>query len=367
MADPPFTADGWEDFVGEIREVYSEDAADWGGLDDVTIARYASGECSADELDQIGQTLNRHPVAREAVSILKDMMQDSQLLSAAAGQVAGTGTARLYDATLDGAVNAVRDLRRKISGFDWLVSADDDLFGAIATASQKAEEDREFACGDAILDYDRLFLMAAGGGEDEVEISTSPLWYSKLRTLPRQLWWGATPDVTADQLSVRVLIDGKEVISEVVTQNELRLPPSMASTSSTIHWEVVEPGETDPLVRAVFELLDSDRTEEIEQELRGLDVAEDVFERELAACVALFNFELFDEAILKLRDLEELFPTGIAKFVIHRSMAAVYCAISRRLSGKPFWMGDREGLWASEKAGDFLQSAWAAIGICYRT
>jgi hypothetical protein len=360
--------------VEEFREVSSTD--DWLGLDSAMVARYVHGQCSKEEAEQVRKILTDQPCDEEAVSILTEMVTDLNLLTSSPqvknDEATGFPTSLSHslflksEPSIGDVLTAIVEFNSQITGFNQLVMANESLFDAMESAINTPAEQIRLSCGDAVLDYDPLFALAAGADDNLVKIATSPLWYSKLMAVPEQLRWDpAAMPAGGNRFCVRVAVDSLDMLSKDVSALKATLPGAEFPASSPISWSIAESASSEPFVAGVFALLTKHEIAEVDAKLNSIDTSADFLHQEMSACAVLFSHDLLHDTLLKLRHLDELYSQGFPKFVVHRSLSSVYGAVARRLSGAPFWMGDREGLWATETASEYLKSAWAAIGIQY--
>ena len=73
-ADPHLTADAkWEQIIMELRACSDMRADGW---DDLAVARYLSGECSASELEQIEQAIGQSPGLGACIVLAQQSLGD---------------------------------------------------------------------------------------------------------------------------------------------------------------------------------------------------------------------------------------------------------------------------------------------------
>jgi hypothetical protein len=133
-----------------------------------------------------------------------------------------------------------------------------------------------------------------------------------------------------------------------------------------VRWEVLpaESPESRPLVCGVFRVLNADQSRSVAERLAQLAAGPSGIQRDLAAAQCHHAAGLFDAAVKHLRSLEGRYERGTAALLVRRSLAAVFLAVSRELTGAR-GLGHREGLWATNLAGQSLAAAYAALGIIY--
>jgi hypothetical protein len=51
----------------------------WGGLDDVAIARYLTGEGTAEERRQVEATMSSHPDVRACIDLVREVLREEEL------------------------------------------------------------------------------------------------------------------------------------------------------------------------------------------------------------------------------------------------------------------------------------------------
>lgn len=215
--------------------------------------------------------------------------------------------------------------------------------------------DREMA--RTIQTLDPLYAAAAGGGE--VPCLTWPCWYTRVREAPRELRWS---DATPGDWKVTLKPDGQSSISLGVTSsNAIGVPEEVRarlSSGMAVVWKMTRPGEREPRSRAVFF---------IEPEAVPAPPAQALSWSEVLEIVpGKLQAELYDELLSDLGRFDEATVTGLAGFMSGRVRAAVFRAMADRLNGPPYWLGDPEGVWATDAARQALGNAWASIGVTYR-
>lgn len=329
-------------------------------ISDSELAQFVAGSSSDAARLRIDQLLRQNETAAETMTILRELLQatPSGVDPTAELQWLQTGLTT-HDVRLPECDAALSDLLTHVRGLDRIVCPDDELFSQMHRAMETDQSEVRYRCGDVILDYDPLFSMAAGEVQEPVD--TSPLWYSRVLYVPRDLWWNIPP---TGAFQVVATVDGQVVFEVETVRASVTLPAENIPVSRPVTWKVKDSNGVS-VVESVFEVLSDDEISELENKVDLPRVRESVLENELADCIVMYEHGLLHDLTLKLQGLDDLFSAGLPRFVIHRSLATVHSEIARRISGEPFWLGDREGLWATQRATEFLRSAWAALGVDY--
>src|SRR5687767_1969651 len=69
----------WNRVAAELRAHRQDQREAWGGLDDMTLARYIAGACSEDEARRVAETIAK-PSVREALAIAREVFAEPVLV-----------------------------------------------------------------------------------------------------------------------------------------------------------------------------------------------------------------------------------------------------------------------------------------------
>lgn len=64
----------WNRLQGELQAYRASEAAIWGGIDDLLLGRYLSGECSAEEVTRVDEAAKKFPAVQQAIDLITNVL-----------------------------------------------------------------------------------------------------------------------------------------------------------------------------------------------------------------------------------------------------------------------------------------------------
>ncbi len=206
---------------------------------------------------------------------------------------------------------------------------------------------------------DRFYCVSAG--ETAARAPSHPLWFTRLEAPPNQFSWTSdsfAPWTFRLQLAARDLLwtaDGAGTDFQLPVDWIKAIQPG-----DRWRWTVSADVTSPPVARGAFELVRG-------KDAVAIDVPVDGANSEVATVfftiAAAIEAELFQKASALWEALSIETLSAIDQFVAHRLMALLFRKMAQRLTGPPLWMGEPEGLLASELSRQHLARGWTALGM----
>lgn len=356
----------WLQTLQELRTYRNAQLQAFEGVDDLLVARFVAGECSAEEVATVQAAMAAQPAVQELVDVLREVLA----LDGFPEFPADRSSSASIPEVLRQALAFASDLQStNPAGSKWL-ELDAPLITALDQAAGASPSQRQELTEQALFQNDRLFAVTAGD-EDREPVLVSLPWYTDLTDWPRGLDWDFVPNVRTWTVRIQCrAVSLKWTVESAGTR--MVFPAEVAEQmprGKDILWEINandahgKPA-AESLVRGVFRVLIPEQIEELEAELVSASRIEDPDRRNFVEFGYLIERKCFLQAITRLEQMTADRGSPHLRLLRWRGLASIYLRMHRELTGQRR-MGVPEGLWALQLSRENLRAAYGLLDLSF--